>query len=145
MPGLTSNYEVLLDFKNDTADPATVQLQKDYGHNPGNAVLLHPGESVTLVLNAGASYRYCLKTHSNVANVTCVSIPVVRPAQSVLTDASPASARSWRDMQFDMSHVFPEGTSSWPPSWLSAPCSLVAGVTVDKLWRDVRFCMWYDA
>jgi hypothetical protein len=75
MPGIPSNYEVLIDFTNDTSDPATVQLQKDYGRNPGNAVILHPGESVSLVLDAGASYRYCLKTRSQVANVTWVSPP----------------------------------------------------------------------
>ncbi len=52
MPG-TTQYEVLLDFTNDTHDCATVQLQRDYGRNTGAVVLLHPGESVTLVLDAG--------------------------------------------------------------------------------------------
>ena len=52
MPG-TTQYEVLLDFTNDTHDCATVQLQRDYGRNTGAIVLLHPGESVTLVLDAG--------------------------------------------------------------------------------------------
>lgn len=52
MPG-TTQYEVLLDFTNDTHDCATVQLQRDYGRGTGAIVLLHPGESVTLVLDAG--------------------------------------------------------------------------------------------
>ena len=52
MPG-TTQYEVLLDFTNDTHDCATVQLQRDYGRNAAAIVLLHPGESVTLVLDAG--------------------------------------------------------------------------------------------
>ena len=52
MPG-TTHYEVLLDFTNDTHDCATVQLQRDYGRNTGAIVLLRPGESVTLVLDAG--------------------------------------------------------------------------------------------
>jgi hypothetical protein len=74
MPGRTSGYEVLLDFRNDTADSATVQLAKDYGQSTGSTVLLRPGESVTLVLDAGAPYRYALKTHAKVANVTCVCL-----------------------------------------------------------------------
>jgi hypothetical protein len=74
MPGLTANYSVTFDLTNDTPDPATVQLQRDYNtlsSGPG-VVLLHPGESVSLVLDAGAAYRYCLKTRSHVANVTSV-------------------------------------------------------------------------
>ena len=86
MPG-TTQYEVLLDFTNDTHDCATVQLQRDYGRNTGAIVLLHPGESVTLVLDAGTHlladdtrqrltasagtvYKYALKTRTRVANVT---------------------------------------------------------------------------
>ena len=89
MPG-TTQYEVLLDFTNDTHDCATVQLQRDYGRNSGAIVLLHPGESVTLVLDAGEPvfrqtaiaympqltadigtvYKYALKTRTRVANVT---------------------------------------------------------------------------
>ena len=86
MPALTQDYEVLLDFVNDTHDCATVQLLRDYGRNTGAIVLLRPGESVTLVLDAGTSshaaisprltlsagsvYQYALKTRSKVVNVT---------------------------------------------------------------------------
>ncbi len=90
MPARTEDYEVLLDFVNDTHDCATVQLLRDYGRNTGAIVLLHPGERVTLVLDAGQSvharcrmrycpltsnlgsiYQYALKTRSKVVNVTC--------------------------------------------------------------------------
>ncbi|KAJ3559758.1 hypothetical protein NM688_g139 [Phlebia brevispora] len=57
MPARTEGYEVLLDFINDTHDCATIQLLRDYGRNSGAIVLLHPGESVTLVLDAGSVYR----------------------------------------------------------------------------------------
>jgi hypothetical protein len=71
MPGIQA-YEVLLDFTNDTLECATVQLLRDYGRNTGAIVFLHPGENVTLVLDAGSVYRYALKMHSKVADVTCV-------------------------------------------------------------------------
>lgn len=71
MPSVSAHsYEVLLVFTNDTRDFATVQLLRDYGRNTGAIVLLHPGESVTLVLDAGSVYRYALKAHAKVANVT---------------------------------------------------------------------------
>lgn len=55
MPARTEGYEVLLDFVNDTHDSATIQLLRNYGRNSGAIVLLQPGESVTLVLDAGMS------------------------------------------------------------------------------------------
>ena len=60
MPGRTEQYEVMLDFTNDTHDPATVQLLRDYGRTTNAVVLLHPGESITLVLDAGMS-RSCYR------------------------------------------------------------------------------------
>lgn len=54
MPARTEDYEVLLDFINDTHDCASVQLLRDYGRNSGAIVILRPGESVTLVLDAGS-------------------------------------------------------------------------------------------
>ncbi|KAI9060179.1 hypothetical protein FKP32DRAFT_1578252 [Trametes sanguinea] len=122
MPG-TTQYEVLLDFTNDTHDCATVQLQRDYGRNTGAIVLLHPGESVTLVLDAGTVYKYALKTRSKVANVT---------------------ARAWRDVSCSVSQLFPRGASHSSPSTMSEPLRPVQGITVDHLWRDMRFCIWND-
>jgi hypothetical protein len=73
MPAITQPYEVLLDFTNDTHDFATVQLLREYGRSTSAVVLLSPGESITLVLEAGSVYKYALKSHSKVANVRCVS------------------------------------------------------------------------
>ncbi|KAH9849724.1 hypothetical protein C2E23DRAFT_861705 [Lenzites betulinus] len=124
MPG-TTQYEVLLDFTNDTHDCATVQLQRDYGRGTGAIVLLHPGESVTLVLDAGTVYKYALKTRSRVANVT---------------------ARAWRDVRCTVSQLFPSGAATaQPPPPSSEPLRPVQGITVDQLWRDMRFCIWNDA
>ncbi|KAI0800891.1 hypothetical protein C8Q74DRAFT_1190506 [Fomes fomentarius] len=124
MPG-TTQYEVLLDFTNDTHDCATVQLQRDYGRGTGAIVLLHPGESVTLVLDAGTVYKYALKTRTRVANVT---------------------ARAWRDVNCTVSQLFPSAAthpSIAPTS--SDPLRPVQGITVDRHWRDMRFCIWNDA
>lgn len=119
MPAPTQ-YEVLLDFTNDTHDCASVQLLRDYGRNTDAIVLLHPGESVTLVLDAGAVYKYALKTRTKVANVT---------------------ARTWRDVNCTVSQLFPASSLSSPPD-SSRP---VQGITVDRLWRDMRFCIWNDS
>lgn len=74
MPALTQDsYEVCLDFTNDTHDCATIQLLRDYGRSTSAIVLLHPGESVTLVLDAGSVYKYALKSRTKVANVRCAS------------------------------------------------------------------------
>ncbi|TFY83589.1 hypothetical protein EWM64_g414 [Hericium alpestre] len=70
MPAIAEDYEILLEFSNDTHDCATVQLSRDYGRNTGTIVLLHPGEVVTLVLEAGSTYKYVLKTRTKVASVT---------------------------------------------------------------------------
>lgn len=72
MPSVAQNQDILLDFYNDTHDCVTVQLLHDYGRNTGTIVLLHPAESVTLVLDPGSVYRYAVKTQTKVANVTCV-------------------------------------------------------------------------
>ncbi|OCH95822.1 hypothetical protein OBBRIDRAFT_503910 [Obba rivulosa] len=121
MPAPTQ-YEVLLDFTNDTSDCASLQLLRDYGRNPGTIVLLHPGESITLVLSAGVVYQYALKTRSKVANVT---------------------ARTWRDTNCSVSQLFPTGIMS-SVSPLQEPRRPVQGITVDRLWRDMRYCMWND-
>ncbi|KAF9240853.1 hypothetical protein BU15DRAFT_87429 [Melanogaster broomeanus] len=124
MPALTqSSYEVLLDFTNDTHDCATIQLLRDYGRNASAIVLLHPGESLTLVLDAGSVYKYALKSRSKVANV---------------------SARSWRDIRCDISHLFAGGSAPRTPQRAS-PIPLCNGVTVDRVWRDYRFNVWNDS
>ncbi|PCH33780.1 hypothetical protein WOLCODRAFT_135316 [Wolfiporia cocos MD-104 SS10] len=122
MPASTQ-YEVLLDFTNDTHDCASVQLLRTYGRNTDAIVLLHPGESVTLVLDAGSVYQYALKTRSKVANVT---------------------ARTWRDVNCAVSQLFPTGSHSLSQA-SSEPWRPVQGITVDRLWRDMRFCIWNDS
>jgi hypothetical protein len=70
MPSHSQPYEVLLDFMNDTPNCVTIQLLRDYGRNSGAIVLLYPGDTITLILDAGSVYRYALKSQSKVANVT---------------------------------------------------------------------------
>lgn len=141
MPSLGQSYEVLLDFTNDTHDCATVQLLRDYGRNTGAIVLLHPGESVTLVLDAGAMYQYALKTHSKIANVTYVT-SLTGPFIVVLNVGH--RARAWRDVRCDVSQLFattaPQRSS---PHTILPPAS--NGVTVDRIWRDHRFTVWGDS
>ncbi|KAI0319380.1 hypothetical protein OF83DRAFT_1055068 [Amylostereum chailletii] len=121
MPAIPEQYEVLLKFNNDSLDCATVQLLRDYGRSTGAIVLLHPGELVTLVLDAGSTYRYVLKTRSKLASV---------------------SARSWRDVTCSVSQVF-AGANSGPQAGIPGP---VNGLTVDRIWRDYRFTSttWND-
>lgn len=88
MPGLVQSYDVLLDFTNDTHDFTSLQLLRDYNNRNGStagAVLIPPGETVTLVLDAGSVYKYVLKTCTKVASVTYVSgfpppLPNARPS-----------------------------------------------------------------
>lgn len=72
MPSISQSYEVILDFTNDTHDSATVQLLRDYGRPSNRIILLKPGETMSLVLDAGDTYKYTLKTKSKVVNVTSV-------------------------------------------------------------------------
>jgi len=143
MPAITQSYEVLLDFTNDTHDFATIQLLREYGRNTSAVVLLHPGESITLVLEAGSIYKYALKSHSKVANVRCVFRACV-PLDSSCLMCMANSARSWRDIQCEISHLFAGGAPTW--SSLRGSTSPPAnGVTVDRVWRDYRFNIWNDA
>jgi len=86
MPGLVQSYDVLLDFTNDTHDYTSLQLLRDYNNRNGNtagAVLIPPGETVTLVLDAGSVYKYVLKTCTKVASVTYVSPSPLRTRPSL--------------------------------------------------------------
>lgn len=64
MPALLHNYQVLLDFNNDTSRPVSIQLSKDYGRNTNAILLLLPSDSCTLVLDPGAIYHYAVKISS---------------------------------------------------------------------------------
>ena len=74
MPSISQSYEVILDFTNDTLDSATLQLLRDYGRPSNRIILLNPGETMSLVLAAGDTYKYTLKTKYKVVNVTSVII-----------------------------------------------------------------------
>ncbi|EPQ60738.1 hypothetical protein GLOTRDRAFT_31975 [Gloeophyllum trabeum ATCC 11539] len=121
MPSVTGAYEVLLDLTNDTRDFVSVQLLRDYGRNTASAVVLGPGETITLVLDAGSIYSYAVKTHTKVANIT---------------------ARTWRDTRCNVSRLF-TSPSCHPAN--PAPASPTQGITVDRLWRDFRFCVANEA
>ena len=64
MPTSTQSFEVLFEFTNDTAEPATLEPLQG-GQNGttsiGRIVLLHEKESISLVLNAGSTYHYLFK------------------------------------------------------------------------------------
>ena len=65
MPGITAAYEVVLELTNDTGDLASIEvLREGMIWNYAPMILLRPLEGLTLVLDAGATYRYCVKTVS---------------------------------------------------------------------------------
>ncbi|KIK71088.1 hypothetical protein GYMLUDRAFT_33214 [Collybiopsis luxurians FD-317 M1] len=123
MPALLrADREVLLEFNNDTLRPVSIQLSEDYGRNADAIVLLLPGESVPLIIIPGSIYHYAVKINSG----------------SVYKVAD-VSARSWRDMRCDVSHLFSSGsTSRYNNSF--APLD---GVVVNRLWHDYRICCFW--
>lgn len=136
MPSLVQSYDVLLDFVNDTLESVTVQVLHDYGRNTRSIVLLHPEESVTLVLDAGASYRYAVKQRTKVAGITYVIHRIEVTEECLLSHR----ARFWRDTRCQISHIFSDG------SLLSQSASLFSdGIRIDRHWRDHRFSVWDDA
>ncbi|KAH9486857.1 hypothetical protein JR316_0000922 [Psilocybe cubensis] len=121
MPAL-ENYDIFLDLTNDMHDPVSIQLLRDYDRQTGRVVLLHPTESLTLILESGSSYQYAVKFRTKVANVT---------------------AKSWKDITCSISQLFTGSPTS--DSLTSSVSSAVSGVRVDRLWRDHRFSIWNEA
>lgn len=72
MPTSTLPFEVLFEFTNDTANAVTLQLTRgdDDGSFGGAVILLHSGENVSLVLDAGSSYHYIVKQQSKKAQIS---------------------------------------------------------------------------
>lgn len=69
-PTCTLPYEVLFDFVNDTVHSATMQvLRYEDGTRSGATLLIHSGESISLVLTAGLPYKYALRQHGKEANL----------------------------------------------------------------------------
>jgi len=118
MPAIAADYDVLLQFTNDTRDCASVQLARDF-HSParnGASVLLLPGEHITLILAAGSTYQYVLKTGSKVASL---------------------SITRWRDATVPITYAFAGGGGMQ-----TGTTNPTAGITVDRIWRDYRFMLW---
>ncbi|KAF5313995.1 hypothetical protein D9611_006873 [Ephemerocybe angulata] len=85
MPTSTAPFEVLFEFTNDTSDLATLQLTRDVGASSsspspssnssgpslaGPMIRLFPRDSVSLVLDAGATYHYLVKQNQRKAQIS---------------------------------------------------------------------------
>lgn len=74
MPTSTLPFEVLFEFTNDTANAVTLQLTRGDDEHAGSlggaVVLLHSGENVSLVLDAGSTYHYTAKQQSKKAQIS---------------------------------------------------------------------------
>lgn len=89
MPTSTEPFEVLLEFTNDeielaTLSRATAITQEDTSSFnslsstvaiDGPMIRLYPKESISLVLNAGATYHYTLRQSARKAQLSCVFHP----------------------------------------------------------------------
>jgi len=70
-PTCTIPYEVLFEFVNDTMHPATMQvLRREDGSRTGATILMHRGENISLVLTAGAPYKYAVKMFGREFNLS---------------------------------------------------------------------------
>jgi hypothetical protein len=73
MPTSTLPYEVLLELSNNTSNAATLQLMYgDDEFSTGAIISLQRYETVSLVLNAGATYKYTLQQHGKQLQMTWV-------------------------------------------------------------------------
>ncbi|KAI0348479.1 hypothetical protein BDW22DRAFT_1350696 [Trametopsis cervina] len=95
-PTCTLPYEVLFELVNDTKHSATMQvLRHEDGMRSGATILMHSGETISLVLTAGLPYKYGIRqrgkegrlsvkiwndTQCNIADVFAASIPAVTPS-----------------------------------------------------------------
>ncbi|KAF5374948.1 hypothetical protein D9758_000199 [Tetrapyrgos nigripes] len=123
MPSHVQSYEILLDFSNDTSAAVSIQLAQEYGQN-SNAVLLDPSEKLTLILDSGSVYRYAVKTGGQ---------------SSSFYKVANVRARSWRDIQCNISNLF-----ACPNSLYRDPSLPIDGVVVDRLWRDYKISMYLE-
>lgn len=71
MPTSTIPFEVLFELVNDTHEPVMMQvLQQEDGERTGATVLLHRGETISLVLTAGVPYKYAVKRSGHEATLS---------------------------------------------------------------------------
>ncbi|OBZ80007.1 hypothetical protein A0H81_00935 [Grifola frondosa] len=83
-PTCTIPYEVLLEFANNTHDSATMQvLHGEDGSLTGAIILLHRGESISLVLTAGTPYKYAVKQNGKEVNL---NVKIWNDTQCALAD-----------------------------------------------------------
>lgn len=69
-PTCTLPYEILLELVNDTRHAATMQaLHPEDGTRSGATILMHSGESISLVLTAGLPYKYGIRQHGKEARL----------------------------------------------------------------------------
>lgn len=155
MPAPTQSYPVSFDVTNDMVDYASVQLLRDYGSSSNAVVLLKPGETLFLTLDSGSVYRYAFKTRTRVVNVMCERIPslaLFALLTALVLDLClftyTYSARSWRDVHCQTSTLFTAavGVAAAPSVQQTESHLLSTGFSVEKRWRDYRYCMssWED-
>lgn len=73
MPTSTVPFEVSLEVLNDTSGPAVLRLRRGDAEVSGSATTLYPQETISLILDAGSTYRYILTQHTLKAQISCVS------------------------------------------------------------------------
>lgn len=137
MPSLQA-FDVLFDLTNDLHNPISIQLLRDYGRTSARTIVLHPTESLTLILESGISYQYAVKSQTKVANVTWVTS--VAQSYFALLLMILSSAKSWSDITCSISQLF--GAISTDP--LSSQTQGGNGIRVDRIWKDQRFNVWND-
>jgi hypothetical protein len=87
MPTCTLPYEVLFEFTNDTSEAATLQLvRRDDGFGEGAMILLQRRESVSLVLDAGATYQYTLRQGQKAAKISWVDSSLRVPSSASIVN-----------------------------------------------------------
>lgn len=74
MPTSTIPFEISLDFINDTYEPVLLRLTPAIGQGEESqpTMIIQPKETVSLVLDAGSTYRYSLLKCKEYAQVSCV-------------------------------------------------------------------------
>ncbi|KAI0652245.1 hypothetical protein C8Q79DRAFT_1005462 [Trametes meyenii] len=111
-PTCTIPYEVLLEFLNDTPDAATMQvLRREDGGQAGPVILLHQGESISLVLTAGTTYNYAIRQPPREAEL---SVKIWSDTQCNLLDVFRAPPSSHHYRSGDSRLIVTEGIAVTP-------------------------------
>lgn len=128
-PTCTLPYEVLLEFVNDTNHSATMQvLRYEDGMRSGATILIHSGDSISLVLTAGLPYKYALRQHGKEANLRWATFESKFVSRYTERRASGGSVKVWHDSQCNISDVFGASVPVTTPS--DGTYSVMDGVKV---------------